>query len=222
MKAMAFGSFSSSVGFLNKAAVSTQIPVTCHLSPVTFSPSRSATKTSILLFHFQPRVLYSSALSSNSNHPEILVRTLKLVIVCAGLALFLIACASTTIDTSSTSPANSNNTAVKATPTAKATPVDEFASTRAIYKQRCEACHGPEGNGGPVVIEGKKLKVPSLHEGHVLNHPDAGLAKKIANGGDGMPAFNKILKPEEIDGLVKFIHAEFQKGAAPPASPAAK
>ena len=150
------------------------------------------------------------------------MRTFKLVIVCAGLALFLLACGSTTIDTSSTSPANSNSTAAKASPTAKPSPADEFASTRAIYKQRCDACHGPEGNGGPVVIEGKKLKVPSLHEGHVLTHPDAGLAKKIANGGDGMPAFKKLLKPEEIDGLVKFIHAEFQKGAAPPASPAAK
>ncbi len=150
------------------------------------------------------------------------MRIFKLVIVCAGLALFLLACASTTIDTSNTGSVNSNNATAKATPTAKPSPVDEFASTRAIYKQRCEACHGPEGNGGPVVIEGKKLKVPSLHEGHVLTHPDDRLAKKIENGGDGMPAFKKLLKPEEIDGLVKFIHAELQHGTAPQVSPAAK
>jgi cytochrome c551 len=199
-KAMAFGSFNS--GSLIYANVTG--------------------KTSTLLFHFQPRVLYSSALSSNSNHPERPVRTFNLVIVCAGLALFLLACGSTTIDTSTTGAVNSNNTTAKASPTAKPSPVDEFASTRAIYKQRCEACHGAEGNGGPVVIDGKKLKVPSLHEGHVLTHPDAGLAKKIANGGDGMPPFKKLLKPEEIDGLVKFIHAEIQKGAAPPVTPAAK
>ena len=150
------------------------------------------------------------------------MRTFKLVIVCAGLALFLLACGSTTIDTSSTSPATSNSTAAKASPTPKPSPVDEFASTRAIYKQRCEACHGAEGNGGPVVIEGKKLKVPSLREGHVLTHPDDRLVKKVENGGDGMPAFKKLLKPEEIDGLVKFIHAELQQGAAPQVSPAAK
>ena len=63
-------------------------------------------------------------------------------------------------------------------------------------------------------IEGKKLKVPSLREGHALNHTDAQLARKIANGGDGMPPFKKLLKPEEIDTLVKYIRNDLQKGAA--------
>ena len=150
------------------------------------------------------------------------MRTPFLLILCAGAALFLGSCSGTTVDTSNTTSSPTNGAAAKASPSALPSPADQFASTRAIYKQRCEACHGKEGSGGPVEIDGKKLKVPSLREGHVLNHPDAGLTKQISNGGDGMPAFKQLLKPEEIEDLVKFIHAEFQKGVQPQTSPAAK
>jgi mono/diheme cytochrome c family protein len=143
------------------------------------------------------------------------VRSLKLVVLCASVALFLIACSSSNSNpTINPGSANSNSTTGKTTATPQPAPVDEFASVRPIYAQRCEVCHGKEANGGTVDIDGKKLKVPSLREGHAVNHTDAQLAKKIANGGDGMPPFKKLLKPEEIDSLVKFIRNDLQKGAA--------
>jgi mono/diheme cytochrome c family protein len=45
-----------------------------------------------------------------------------------------------------------------------------------------------------------------------LNRTDAQFARQIAKGGDGMPAFEKRLTPEQIAGLVRFIRREFQAG----------
>jgi mono/diheme cytochrome c family protein len=95
-------------------------------------------------------------------------------------------------------------------PSAAAT-VDEFATVRPIFKEHCEKCHGPTGDGGPVTVDGKKLRVPSLKAGHALKHKDEDFVDQMMNGGDGMPAFKSKLQPAEIDGLVKFIRKEFQK-----------
>ena len=109
-------------------------------------------------------------------------------------------------------PASENvNNVPTATPAAKATATpDEFAVARANYVKHCSACHGDEGKGGLVKVEKTRLKVPSLREGHALHHPDEKLVKQITNGGDGMPKFKDKLSPEEIHGLVHFIHHELQ------------
>jgi mono/diheme cytochrome c family protein len=105
---------------------------------------------------------------------------------------------------------NVNKAAVTtAPPKATATP-DEFAIARANYAKHCSACHGDEGKGGLVKVEDKKLKVPSLTEGHALAHPDEKFVKQIANGGDGMPKFSDKLSPEEINAMVRFVRHEFQ------------
>jgi mono/diheme cytochrome c family protein len=132
-------------------------------------------------------------------------------------AIFSLACNNTT-DNNQVSNAN-NGPARAASPAASvqpsATPADEFAQTRVVYAESCTVCHGPKGDGGTVKIQGKQLKVPSLKEGHALNHNEEQLAKQISNGGDGMPAFKDRLKPEEINDLVRLIRKEFQAKATP-------
>ena len=93
--------------------------------------------------------------------------------------------------------------------TATATP-DELAFARANYAKHCSACHGDEGKGGLVKVEDVRLKVPSLTEGHALNHTDEKFVKQIRDGGDGMPKFMDKLSPEEINAMVRFIRREFQ------------
>jgi mono/diheme cytochrome c family protein len=109
-------------------------------------------------------------------------------------------------------PANettSNGSAT--TPTAKATATpDEFAFARANYAKHCSACHGPEGKGGLVTVEGTKLKVPNLTEGHALKHMDEDFVDQITNGGHGMPKFKDKLSSDEIKALVHFVRHEFQ------------
>src|SRR4030095_9205216 len=98
-----------------------------------------------------------------------------------------------------------------ATPAVKAaaTP-DAFASARVIFTKDCAVCHGDDGKGGLKTVEGEKLKVPSLLEGHALKHLDEDFVDQINNGGDGMPKFKDKLSPDEINALVRFVRHEFQ------------
>ena len=99
--------------------------------------------------------------------------------------------------------------ATPATAVATATP-DPLVDAYADFEKNCKVCHGEKGDGGTVVVEGKKLKVPSLREGHVLKHTDERLVKQITEGDEEMPAFKEKLSPSEINDLVKFIRKEFQ------------
>lgn len=152
----------------------------------------------------------------------------KLSFVIAAIALFALACGETTTTVNQTAntaqPANTSSANNKAAnPTGantNAPPADELAAARTTYGQVCSVCHGDKGDGGTVTIEGKKLKVPSLKEGHALNHTDEQLARKINKGGDGMPAFAERLKPEQITDLVRFVRREFQAGASKTKEPA--
>jgi mono/diheme cytochrome c family protein len=133
------------------------------------------------------------------------MKSLTIGLITLTIALFAIACGnSDTVTTSQSQP-------VATSPAAKATATpDEFAVARANYAKNCSACHGDDGKGGVVKVDDKKLKVPSLREGHALNHPDEKFVKQITNGGDGMPKFSDKLSPEEINAMVRFIRHEFQ------------
>jgi mono/diheme cytochrome c family protein len=147
----------------------------------------------------------------------------KFSLLTALIALFALACGETTTpsnpnanNTRNSPAANSNATSNAAN--TSATPVDELAAARTTYGQICTACHGENGDGGNVTIDGKKLKVASLKKGHALSHTDEQLAKIISNGevDEGMPAFKDRLKPEEINNMVRFVRREFQGGASKP------
>ncbi|HEY0101629.1 MAG TPA: cytochrome c, partial [Pyrinomonadaceae bacterium] len=114
---------------------------------------------------------------------------------------------------------NSNNSNAASTPanvTANASAPaasDELASARTTYQAVCARCHRDNGEGGTVEFEeGGALKVPSFKTGHGLTHTEAQFARQIAKGGDGMPAFEKRLTPEQINGLVRYIRQEIQAG----------
>jgi mono/diheme cytochrome c family protein len=125
--------------------------------------------------------------------------------VILSVLVFMSGCSQTGTENAGNVPAGT------ATPVAKATATpDEFAAARAIYAKHCSVCHGDKGEGGIVKVEDKKLKVPSLKEGHALHHPDADFVKQITNGGGGMPKFKDKLSPEEITAMVRFIRHEFQ------------
>jgi len=129
----------------------------------------------------------------------------KLISVLVLFSAFSSSCATDSNINSVTSP--SAGPSPLASPT---TPPDEFAAARTIFKERCAKCHGASADGGPVTIEGKTLKVPSLKAGHALKHSDEDFVDQITDGGDGMPAFKDKLQPNEINELVRFIRKEFQ------------
>ncbi len=124
--------------------------------------------------------------------------------------ILVVGCFATACNTSGTLTTNHTQpSASPATATATATP-DPSAEARLDFRKNCEDCHGDRGQGGPVEIEGRKVKVPSLRDGHALNHTDEKFVKQISEGDDEMPAFKDKLSAEEINDLVSFIRKEFQ------------
>jgi mono/diheme cytochrome c family protein len=127
--------------------------------------------------------------------------TVSIVIV------MLVAIGCTKENNETSKPASSSSSPASS---ATSTP-DEFASVRPIFKEQCEKCHGPNGDGGQVTVDNKKLRVPSFKAEHALKHKDEDFVDQITNGGDGMPAFKGKLQPQQIDLLMKFVRKEFQK-----------
>jgi mono/diheme cytochrome c family protein len=130
-------------------------------------------------------------------------------VIVATALLLAIATACKTNQTSSSPAANGNSSSAPSTP-------DRFAAARATYEKDCKSCHGTKGVGGPVKLDdGTKLKVPSFQDARALRHPDSDYLKQIAKGGDGMPAFEKKLTPEQMNDLIGFIREVFQPGLSP-------
>ncbi|MDQ1523912.1 MAG: Cytochrome oxidase, cbb3-type, subunit [Pyrinomonadaceae bacterium] len=149
------------------------------------------------------------------------MKHLKLALLLSAVAAFALACASTNTNTPQTG--NTNTAATTNAPPAAppAAPAGELAAARTTYNAACIRCHRENGEGGLTDIgDGGTLKVPSFKSGHGLNHTDAQFARQIAKGGDGMPAFEKRLTPEQIGGLVRFIRQEFQAGLLKDGAPA--
>jgi mono/diheme cytochrome c family protein len=82
-------------------------------------------------------------------------------------------------------------------------PAKSEDKSAAVYKQKCAACHGPDGKGDTPV--GKSAKVRSFGDPDVGKQSDDELASVIEKGKNKMPAYGKSLKPEEIKALVAYI-----------------
>ena len=132
------------------------------------------------------------------------MRLLKFVLILA-TTISISACGSSgTYETNSAPPASSPAAATPAT-----TP-DELAAARINFQKNCVECHGEKGEGGRKEVDGKRFKVPSLREGHALEHSDEKFVLQISEGDDEMPAFKDKLTAAEINQIVGFIRKEFQ------------
>ncbi|HEX2272031.1 MAG TPA: cytochrome c [Pyrinomonadaceae bacterium] len=131
-----------------------------------------------------------------------------LVLTCVAFALLSLACTETTTTTNTPSAATA---ASPAGPAAPAAPADPLAIARTNYAKHCEGCHGPAGEGGPVKVDEKTIRVPSLKAPHAVRHSDEELTNIVTNGEEAMPAFKDKLSQEEITHLVHLVRTEFQK-----------
>jgi len=125
--------------------------------------------------------------------------------------ILVIGCFATACTSSDTATNRAQPVASPASPTAAApAAADPFAVAYVDFQKNCQVCHGEKGQGGTVTVERRKLKVPSLREGHALDHTDEKFVKQISEGDDEMPAFKDKLSKEQINDLVKFIRKELQ------------
>lgn len=73
----------------------------------------------------------------------------------------------------------------------------------ALYKSKCQVCHGADGKGTPA---GQKMGVKDFHSPEVQKQTDAELIKITKEGkGTKMPKYEGKLTDDQIKDLVKFI-----------------
>jgi cytochrome c6 len=74
----------------------------------------------------------------------------------------------------------------------------------ALYKSKCQICHGADGKGSPV---GQKLGVKDFHSPEVAKRSDQELFDITKKGKEKMPGYDKKLTDDQIKGLIKFIRS---------------
>lgn len=78
----------------------------------------------------------------------------------------------------------------------------------ALFKQKCQMCHGPDGSGNTPA--GKALKARPFTQPEVLKESDSDLLAVIKHGKNKMPAFAGKLTDPQLADLLAYIH-ELQK-----------
>jgi mono/diheme cytochrome c family protein len=73
----------------------------------------------------------------------------------------------------------------------------------AIYKSKCQVCHGPDGKADTAV--GKKLGIKDFHDPEIVKTSDAQLFDLIKKGKDKMPAYDGKIPDDQIKQLVKYV-----------------
>jgi len=73
----------------------------------------------------------------------------------------------------------------------------------AMYKSKCQVCHGPDGKGDTAI--GKKLGVKGFHSPEVAKMSDAELITIAKKGKAKMPSFDGKLTDDQIKELVLYI-----------------
>lgn len=72
----------------------------------------------------------------------------------------------------------------------------------ALYKSKCQVCHGPDGKGTPA---GEKLGVKDFHSPEIAKQSDDELFKATKDGKGKMPKYDGKLTDDQIKSLVKYI-----------------
>ncbi|HTC93201.1 MAG TPA: cytochrome c [Terriglobales bacterium] len=78
-------------------------------------------------------------------------------------------------------------------------------ATAALYKTKCQACHGADGTGNTPA--GKKLGVKDIHSPEVAKMSDTELFDITKKGKDKMPSYDKKLTDDQIKDLVKYLRS---------------
>lgn len=78
-----------------------------------------------------------------------------------------------------------------------------------LFRQNCSICHGPEAEGKTL---GDGRIIPNLRQGAFKYKTDEQIYSHIADGGNGMIPFRKMLTPREINLLVQFVQKDLRGG----------
>ena len=138
------------------------------------------------------------------------MRALKSFFVFLTVALLLSACPTTEKPGGNESVPDNSDTA-NAAPSPSV--VDDIAEGKKHYAANCARCHKDDGTGGPVEIEGKKLKPEDLTSAEMIKEPDEEYLEYMESGipDEGMPSFKDVISKQQMNQVVKYIRKDLQK-----------
>ena len=74
----------------------------------------------------------------------------------------------------------------------------------ALYKSKCQVCHGTDGKGSAA---GQKIGVKDFHSPEIAKQSDEELFNATKQGKGKMPAYDKKLTDDQIKQLIKYIRS---------------
>jgi mono/diheme cytochrome c family protein len=148
----------------------------------------------------------------------------KLIVVCCFTVAVTLIIACTNAPTSNIN-SNSSNTIARntaATPAAPTTPADDLAMGRELYNKNCSNCHKETGEGGPTVVDGRKIKPDNLTDDRRKKLSDEKYLQTMVEGveDEGMPSFKDKLSEAQMREIVRYIRVALQKQESPAANSA--
>ena len=75
----------------------------------------------------------------------------------------------------------------------------------ALYKSKCQVCHGPDGKGDTPA--GQKMGAKDFHSPEVAKMSDAELIDALKKGKGKMQSYDGKLTDDQIKALVKYVHS---------------
>ena|SRR5215470_2698939 len=82
-------------------------------------------------------------------------------------------------------------------------------ATQALYKSKCQICHGPDATGS---APGKKLGVKDFQSPEVQKQADSELLGVAKKGKNKMPAYDGKLTDAQLTDLIKFMRGLAKEG----------
>lgn len=76
--------------------------------------------------------------------------------------------------------------------------------TAALYKAKCQVCHGPDGAGS---VAGKKMGAHDFKDPEVVKATDAELFKATKEGKGKMAKFDGKLTDDQLKDLIKYVRS---------------
>jgi cytochrome c6 len=87
---------------------------------------------------------------------------------------------------------------------AAAVPTAAADDAAALYKSKCQVCHGADGKG---TAAGQKMGAKDFQSPEVAKQSDADLVKVTKEGKGKMPKYEGKLTDDQINGLIKYIRS---------------
>jgi cytochrome c6 len=82
-------------------------------------------------------------------------------------------------------------------------------STEALYKAKCQICHGPDATGSPV---GKKLGVKDFQSPEVQKQTEPELLAIAKKGQGKMPGYDGKIPNDQLTNLIKYMRGLANSG----------